>query len=327
MLPIVMRAEKARLSAAVFLNDRLTVVEFKGADTFDFLNRMGTAKVKGRSVDSVFQTLFLRGDGRMQGEAILRVVASDRVIGLVDSSIVDELTEALDRFLFTEDVKITQLKNRKVFVLFGARALEIANAVMGTAVSAWGTAQTGELGSVLATEICPESHYVFLAMVDENVAQVRAALWANVEAKDGVIGEAKLFEVLRVENGIPKFGAELSDKTIPLEAGLKGAIDFAKGCFPGQEIVARIENLGHPANVLAGIQLAVSDHTLEGAELESVDGKKLGPVTSATFSPILGQTLALGYVKWDFREAGTGVKVRFADGSLGDGTVVALPLR
>lgn len=327
MLSIAVRAEKARESAVVFNHENLRVVEFKGKDTVDFLNRMGTAKVKGREIDSVFQTLFLKGDGRLLGEMVLRVVSPERIIGFVDVTVAEGLIETLDRFLFTEDVEITLLQNRRVFVVYGDKAADVANEAMETAVEGIGKAQTGPRGSVLTVAKCPGVAFVYVATAEDNLADVRTRLYQAVQTAEGVIGEDELFETLRIENGIPKFGAELSEKVIPLEAGLKEAIDFAKGCFPGQEVVARIENLGHPANVLVGVQLAVSDHGLEGAILESVEGKKLGAVTSRCYSPLLKTGLALGYVKWDFREPGTVVKVRFADESVADGVVVGLPLR
>lgn len=118
----------------------------------------------------------------------------------------------------------------------------------------------------------------------------------------------ELYETLRIESGIPKFGVDMDETTIVPELGLEGMISYTKGCYVGQEIIARIHYRGHVAKQLTGLVSepgAVTTGLSPGAELTSVDGKNAGRITSAAFSPKLDRTIALGYVRYDYLSEGT----------------------
>ena len=128
---------------------------------------------------------------------------------------------------------------------------------------------------------------------------------------------------LRIEAGIPRYGAELDDSIIPLEAELEHAIDFEKGCYIGQEIVARMKHRGHPNRLLRGLEIEcdtppVHNDLIFGAE------KEVGWITSAVNSPTLGKTIALGYVRMAFTDAGSKVEIDMANGRV-NAIVVSLP--
>ena len=117
----------------------------------------------------------------------------------------------------------------------------------------------------------------------------------------GAAGVAQLeeasLETLRIETGVPRWGAELDENTIPLEAGLQArAISTSKGCYTGQEVIIRILHRGHVNRQLRGVLLGT--HVIEpGAALQSAEGKKIGQITSVTSSPRLGQNIGLAYVR------------------------------
>jgi tRNA-modifying protein YgfZ len=121
------------------------------------------------------------------------------------------------------------------------------------------------------------------------------------------IAEA-LYETLRIENGAPKYGVDMNETTIVPELGLEELISYTKGCYIGQEIIARIHFRGHVAKQLAGLILSEPAATGLPVDLATPDGKNAGRITSATFSPKLGKTIALGYVRHDFLSAGTELK-------------------
>lgn len=102
-------------------------------------------------------------------------------------------------------------------------------------------------------------------------------------------------ELLRIERGLPVWGRELNEDTLPQEAGLeKTAVDFHKGCYVGQEVVSRIKSVGRVNRQLVGL---VGDFDPARAlSLQTTEGDKAGTVTSAIFHPELGRTAALGYV-------------------------------
>jgi folate-binding protein YgfZ len=113
-------------------------------------------------------------------------------------------------------------------------------------------------------------------------------------------------EVLRIEAGRPRWGAELTEDVIPLEAGLRQrAISETKGCYTGQEVIIRILHRGHVNRQLRGLLLGDVSAPQAGAELTRPgDVRPVGRITSACASPRLGQTIALGYVRREI-EPGT----------------------
>jgi folate-binding protein YgfZ len=109
--------------------------------------------------------------------------------------------------------------------------------------------------------------------------------------------DADVVETLRLENGIPKWGAELTGQTLPPEAGpiMLGAISYTKGCYVGQETIARLKSVGHVNRTLVFMRSTSADFPVAGARLIREE-KELGTVTSSGFSPRLGTGIALGYV-------------------------------
>jgi len=115
-----------------------------------------------------------------------------------------------------------------------------------------------------------------------------------------------VYEVLRIESGIPKYGVDMDENTIVPEVGLERMISYDKGCYIGQEIIARIHFRGHVAKQLTG--LILSGTPAENAELTSQDGKNAGRITSYTYSPKLDKDIALAYVRYEHLASGTVLK-------------------
>ena len=108
-----------------------------------------------------------------------------------------------------------------------------------------------------------------------------------------------VFETLRIEAGRPEFGLDMDDRTIPTEAGIdERAIDHAKGCYTGQEVIVRIRDRGHVNRHLRGLLLGDAPTPPPGTPLHSgMRAKPVGHVTSSAMSPAFGQTIALGFVR------------------------------
>ncbi len=126
---------------------------------------------------------------------------------------------------------------------------------------------------------------------------------------DAVEISDELFETLRIERGIPRYGIDIDENTIVPEIGLEDMISYTKGCYIGQEIIARIHFRGHVAKRLTGIsateQGAASGDLKPGSELTSADGKNAGRVTSVTISPKLQKAIGLAYIRYDYLSEGT----------------------
>jgi folate-binding protein YgfZ len=129
---------------------------------------------------------------------------------------------------------------------------------------------------------------------------------------------------LRTEAGIPVFGVDMETRHLPLEFGLKNAVSLNKGCYRGQEIMARVTYRGHLNRGLGGIAVAGTGIPPHGTPVMA-GGQKAGEISSAAFSPRLGCPLALAVLKQDFLNPGTPVEILFDDAQI-PGKVISLPL-
>ena len=130
-------------------------------------------------------------------------------------------------------------------------------------------------------------------------------------------------ETLRIEAGIPRYGVDINEDTIPIEAGLWHALSFEKGCYVGQEVIARIKWRGHVNWHLVGFEIA--GERLPARDDKIVyDGREVGYITSGAFSPTLKKAIALGYIRREFKEPGTKVHVKI-DGDEKQAEVVNTP--
>jgi tRNA-modifying protein YgfZ len=105
-------------------------------------------------------------------------------------------------------------------------------------------------------------------------------------------------ELLRIERGVPRWGNELSEETLPQEAGLdRTSVDFNKGCYVGQEVVSRIHSVGRVNRHLAGFIGDFDPAQAAKASLVAPGGQKSGRLTSAAYHPGLSKTIALGFLQ------------------------------
>ena len=161
-----------------------------------------------------------------------------------------------------------------------------------------------------------------LACAREDVSPLVAAL-GNAGA---IAADSAAFEAARLEAGTPLFDRDISDKNLPQEVDRDAqAISFTKGCYLGQETVARIDALGHVNRVLLGVRFDTTGVPSAGTEIFAADGANqgaaIGAVTSAAYSPRLQAALALAYLRRGHTHAGTKLQSDF-----GSAEVIALPL-
>jgi folate-binding protein YgfZ len=157
-------------------------------------------------------------------------------------------------------------------------------------------------------------------------------LWERFETAGKPLGARPVgfgaLETLRIEAGRPRYGAELTEETIPTEAfealgWMPRAISFTKGCYTGQEVIVRIAHRGHVNRLLRGLLLGDSPTPAARAQLvSSENGKVVGWITSAAVSPRLGQAIAMCYLR---REVSAGQQVRLHTSEGPPATVVELP--
>jgi folate-binding protein YgfZ len=154
------------------------------------------------------------------------------------------------------------------------------------------------------------------------------ALLRAVKAVGGRLCGWQALEMARIEAGVPRFGVDMDETNLPPETGLEArAISYSKGCYTGQEVIARIRTYGQVAKALRGLRLADDLRELpkKGDKLYKGD-KEVGYITSALASPTLKGNLALGYVRREANQIGTELCLRTAPGE-SKVTIVELPFK
>jgi len=181
----------------------------------------------------------------------------------------------------------------------------------------------GQSALIARTEETGEEDYEILLPVDGLVTAWERLMEAGkVHGIKPMGSQAR--EALRIEAGIPKAGPDLNEEIVPPEANLEGkAFSLSKGCYPGQEVVARMDTYGNVRRHLVGLTVKGSTVPPKGAKLFSGD-REIGWISSAAHSPQMNEVIALGFPLRDFSTAGSALSVDI-DGTRHEATVHTLP--
>jgi folate-binding protein YgfZ len=292
-------------------------IAVSGADRASYLQGLLTNDVAALGPGEGCYAAWLTPQGRMltdmhvleSGDSMLLDVPADRA---------DATFERLDRFLFSEDVQLGRLDGALADIwVHGPRA----ETVLASAVS--GLQGAGEWNPYRLRRAELDGASIVIARIDQLgvpgfgvylPSSAESALRAALARGGAVEAASAAVEALRIEAGYPLFGVDMTEDTIPLEAGIEGrAISFSKGCYVGQEVIIRVLHRGggRVARRLVGLRIDGAPPE-RGAKVRAAD-RDVGFVTSATISPAYG-TIALGYVHRDLVEPGSAVQVMSPDG-------------
>jgi folate-binding protein YgfZ len=305
-----------RTSCALAVVPGVACVRVAGRDARDYLHRRLTASIRGLAPAHGIRAGLLTGEGRMLADLLVLCVGSDEFFLLAPPACAPSLAAQVERYVIREDCTIEDMS--KAVTVLSVDGPSSAGCFPGLVLDA--------VGQHVPLPAHPEALVVrsdSLGIMGYSIlvpATEAAAVWESLRKVTGGLCGLSAREAVRVESGVPLFGADMDETTIPLEAGLVAIIDFNKGCFPGQEIVARINNLGHPAKVMVGLRLEGDVPPVAGAEV-SAGEVVVGRVTSSVWSPALSGPAALTTVKWAYREPGTTLRVNGSPAA-----VCALPL-
>lgn len=297
----------------------------RGRDAQDYLHRQTSRDIRALAVGQGVHAVFMRGDGRLVGEMILHRVREHEFLALTMPACAEPLAATLEKFIFTEDCTVTlETGERSLISLLGRGAAPLVRQFLG-----WPPEHPPEFACAVGThggEAAVIAH-TGIAGVDGfhlfvGAAQVES-LWETLAGIGATPVGWDAINRSRIEAGIPLFGFDHDDTWIPTDAGLHRTLDFKKGCFPGQEVVAKIENIGHPRFALRGLRLSGEAVPPPGTGLHTA-GREIGAVASGCLSPTLRAPIALAHLKWKWREPGQTVTVGPA-GSGETAEVVELP--
>lgn len=278
-----------------------TKLRITGNDRLRFLNGQITNDVRKATETAAIEACVLNAKGKINAHIFVSA-APDCFFIDAAPELRETLVTRLERYVIADDVQIEDVTHQlSIFHVLsqtapnlGARRIISAN-------------RFGEPGWDIWTE---------RALYDAFLQQLSPTY--------GLLDHAAA-EIARIEHGVPRWGRELTDQIIPIEANLEErAIDYEKGCYIGQEVISRIKMSGQTNKRLRGL-ISLGDIPLQpGMKLAatSAKGKEAGWITSATRSEKIGKEIALGYVKRGFNDPGARLDALTSDS--GTATAIAI---
>jgi folate-binding protein YgfZ len=307
------------------------LVEVQGQDRAKFVHNFCTNEIVKLPVGQGCEAFFLTAKGK--------VFDYGRVYSVGESLWIDlehgrgaELVKHLDRFLFREDVRLFDRSTTHAQIHVGGPEAEaLLRSILGADSL---PPQEGHVvqAAVFGVECQIRGRSRSVHMGYDFVVQTADALrlWSallDLGTKHGLkpVGEEAM-EIARVEASLPRFGREITPDNLPQEIGRDSlAISFNKGCYIGQETVARLDAYGHVNKLLRGL-IVENQASVELGQPVTKDGKVLGTIATAVDSPRFGTSIALAVLRVAAAELGSSVNIETSVGAV-SATVVELPFR
>ena len=272
----------------------------RGAESLDFLNRLSTHDLKELGQGRIRPTILTTDKARII-DLVLVLDRGDQIMLIVSEGNSATIMSWLEKYIIMEEISITDVTaSYKSVSVLGPQAASIASHLAGTDVNAL----TGSISRLAdGTDLFLYRNPLWTLPVYDIVGNPKAVdlladrLQRPSGGDDGAPGVASgVIDVLRVETGIPQSGKEITDQVNPLEAGLARYVSFTKGCYIGQEVIARIDTYRKLQRNLRGFVFpqGYTDRT-PGKLL--FDGTEVGWTTSHVLSHEMGKQIALGYLK------------------------------
>jgi len=297
-------------------------IAVSGRDRAEFLHGLVTNDVKRLRPGEGCAAALLTPRGKMVADVTL-LCAPEELLLDAEPELARTLDGVLRKYIFFQQVAV---ENRTgvagVLHIEGHGAAAILANVLGRDVPAEPHGSVRAPVGLSVRETRGGFEGFDLRVPRAEVASVRSAL-----VDSGALpAETAVLEAARIEAGIPRWGAELTEDVLPDEAGLpaRGYVSYTKGCYVGQETVARIRTYGHVNRHLVGLVLPAGDVPTPGAEIRK-GILKVGAVTSAVRSERLGRAVALAYVHRDHVAPGTALTVLCPHGPA-EAIVTSFPL-
>lgn len=275
-----------------------TAFEMSGKDSVSFLHGMVSNDVTSLQEGEGCYATCLTPTGKMISD--LKIYAlPDRLLVLLLAKKKKEILEYFDKFIFTEEVLFEDLEDKvELLSLQGPMSPQLFKEIVGTSLEGKPHCHEGFQVGEMSLRAFKVSHtgedgFDFLILRKDgttfhDLLKRKGRSYGLLEIHDEVL------EILRIEAAIPRYGIEMDETTIPLEVGLEGAVSYTKGCYVGQEVIARIKHIGHVNRLLSGLKLPI---LVSRGDLVFQDGEEVGRVTSSCFAPAVSSHVALAMLR------------------------------
>jgi hypothetical protein len=310
-------------AAAVYDNSNVGRLKATGDDTLDLLNRMSTNRVLDLEPGQGAPTILTTDRGRIL-DLIGVANLGDYVLLLTSPGAQQTVIDWLDRYTIMEDLTLEDITgDTALLTVLGPASqvrLEPALGVPLAQIAPYHTLACTIAGHPARVIRRPQGQLPSfdLLLSSDAVPDV----WRHL-INSGItpIGSAA-YEAVRVRHAIPVYGREMGDAYNPLEAGLIGSIDFHKGCYIGQEVIARLDTYQKLQKRLVMLRFSPDAAVSPGAALQHQD-QAAGTVTSVSRTPTTGELIGLGYVRT--ANAIVATRLELADPARGWAEIESLP--
>ena len=320
-----------RRGAAVVERSCRGTVAVRGGDRIEFLNRMVTQELKGMAAGDVRAGFWLNRKGRIEADLVFAEVPAavdDDAFMLIDLDVHDaaRTVTSLTAFLFNEDVHLADQTAEwgrlavhgpeGAMLLSNAGADDASLEALNADLRCVRTQLAGVPAVLVRRDQCG-SPGVEVFVPASGLARVWDALVSQHDATAGGRRRARpagwhANNIARIEAGTPLHHVDFGTESLPHESGVIGErVSFRKGCYLGQEVVARMESLGKPKQRLVGLRIAEDALPVAGSPVfelgaDGAPGNPVGSITSSTLSPMLGaSSVAFAMVRTAHAEPGT----------------------
>ena len=294
-----------------------------GEDGLDLLNRMSTNKVDDLNIGEGAVTVLTTDRGRIID--VLGVANhGDCLVLLTSPGLQQPIIDWLDKYTIMEDLLIEDItSDTSMLAIIGPDAGNLLDLTSDQLAQNSLTIQSINLGGTNATAVGQPlgslSRYWLIVKREDT-----AKLWQHLTEKGAAPLGTNAMDAVRVNYAVPEYGPELGEPYNPLEAGLIGSVDFAKGCYIGQEVIARLDSYKKVKRYLVSIRFDANAAVSSGDELLK-DGQTVGTVTSVAPEPSDGILHGLGYVNAANATPGTQLEVSGPEKAPADIIALAQP--
>jgi folate-binding protein YgfZ len=274
-------------------------IRASGEDRARLLHAMTTNQVEGLKPGEGCYAFFLNAQGRILADVNL-LCFEDHFLLDTEPETRTKIYEHLDRYIIADDVTLEDQTDQVATVSIEGPQAAAALAELGAPepMAPYATA-SWKLGTVARLDTTGRGGFFLLISVEDKDALIAQLI------KAGVAGAtAEEARTVRIESGRPRYGEEITERYLVQETGQLQAVNFGKGCYLGQEIVERVRSRAQIHRVLRRVEIDTTEPPAAGTKLKSGDGDA-AEIASAVFSPALGVTVALAYVRTQFADPGT----------------------
>lgn len=309
----------------------LGIIELKGKDALDLVHRIGTNGVKDLPKEGVKKTIFTSEKGRIIGLTTLMNFENYQIL-VCDSASKLKVIGWIRKYAISDDVEVNDANTKyNLLELMGPQADSFVTLICGNLVN---DIQPNSFKIIHTENILffliklqgerGKNKYWFLADFENSKRLIVYMKEHKGVFNFSMVGEVA-YNIFRVEQGLPIAPNELNDEYNPLETGLGDMIDFNKGCYIGQEVIARLQTYNKVQKKLVGLKFSDSLEFNNGHLILEGDGEEVGKLTSYTFSNKIKTPIGLAYVRNSHLTPGTQLSLKLSDNKIVKSEVHQLP--